>query len=70
MGMKALQSPKSLSASSPTLIDDLRREFHNQTFTDVILVAKGITSNRRPFKQKNCAIPNRIIIYFTEFLIL
>ena len=50
MGMKALQSPKSLSASSPTLIDDLRREFHNQTFTDVILVAKGITSNRRPFK--------------------
>jgi hypothetical protein len=50
MGMKALQSPKSLSASSPTLIDDLRREFHNQTFTDVILVAKGITSNRRQFK--------------------
>jgi len=70
MGMKALQSPKSLSASSPTLIDDLRREFHNQTFTDVILVAKGITSNRRPFKQKNCAISKRMIIYFTEFLIL
>jgi hypothetical protein len=41
MGMKALQSQKSTPDSSYTLLDDLRREFHHMTFTDVTLICKG-----------------------------
>ena len=43
MGMKALQSQKTLdeSSSASSLIEDLKREFRNQTFADLTLICKG-----------------------------
>lgn len=46
MGMKALQSQKTLdeSSSASSLIEDLKREFRNQTFADLTLICKGFLS--------------------------
>ena len=45
MGMKALQSQKTLdeSSSASSLIEDLKREFRNQTFADLTLICKGFS---------------------------